>query len=397
MERLQTGPHPLFIWAECSGAPRFPASPFTPHAASLMPEPAPQPTAHPFFKRMNTISRRKRQYEVNTSLRAYLKQYRRETELPITYADLTRATESFPLLDKNGNDTGWQSFIYDPSMYGEINRSLTRIYALLKAAGNNAVMEHLRVERVDFCAFGNSQPFRIRIVNQYNDNADYFYVKKADASRIYGLELEELLSPNSINFLVYGNTLIEEHIVGIPGDQFIRDHFDRPTVNRVRLAKEFVKFNERCFVRLLGDMRSYNYVVVLTPDFENEQYRVRPIDFDQQSYEGRYKMYLPQFFKDNLSVVRLCTGLLNYETMIQYQNEERALMARRAATIPYRLNKLKACMRDDVIAPEDKFHQLGEELAEYHHNKDFRNCVSMGDLVFTHIETLLKPVDGFPN
>lgn len=345
---------------------------------------------------MNAISRRKKQYEVSPALRAYLKQYRRETELPITYQDLTRPAESFPLIDKDGNDTGWQSFIFDPSLYAEINRSLTRIYALLKAAGNNAVMEHLRVERVDFCAFGNSQPFRIRIVNQYNDNADYFYVKKADASRIYGLELEELLSPNSINFLVHGNTLIEEHIVGIPGDQFIRDHFDRPTVNRVRLAKEFVKFNERCFVRLLGDMRSYNYVVVLTPDFENEQYRVRPIDFDQQSYEGRYKVYLPQFFKDNVPVVRLCTGLLNYETMIQYQNEERALMSRRAATIPYRLNKLKVCMRDDTIAPDDKFHMLAEELAEYHHDKSFRHCVSMGDLVFTHIDTLLKPVEGFP-
>ncbi len=64
--------------------------------------------------------------------------------------------------------------------------------------------EHLVLERVDFCDFGNSRPFRIRIVNQFNDNYDHFYVKIADASRIYGLELEHVLSPNRINYLVNG-------------------------------------------------------------------------------------------------------------------------------------------------------------------------------------------------
>jgi hypothetical protein len=41
-------------------------------------------------------------------------------------------------------------------------------------------------------------------------------VKKADASRVYGLELEHLLSPNRLNFLTHGNTLIEEHIAASP-------------------------------------------------------------------------------------------------------------------------------------------------------------------------------------
>ena len=125
------------------------------------------------------------------------------------------------------------------------------------------------------CTFGNTKPFRIRIVNQYNDNHDYFYVKKADASRLYGLELEQLLSPNEINFHIDGDTLIEEHIIGVPGDDFINNYLDHDDLNEVRLAKEFIKFNERCFVRLLGDMRAYNYVVEMTPDFEQNQYRVR--------------------------------------------------------------------------------------------------------------------------
>jgi hypothetical protein len=58
------------------------------------------------------------------------------------------------------------------------------------------------VDRIDFGDFGNSKPFRIRVTNLFNDNSDYFYVKQADASRIYGLELDHILSPNRISLLV---------------------------------------------------------------------------------------------------------------------------------------------------------------------------------------------------
>ena len=81
-------------------------------------------------------------------------------------------------------------------------------------------------------------------------------------------------------------------------------------------------------------MRSYNYVVDITPDFEEVHYRVRAIDFDQQSYEGAVNHYLPQFFKENAAVVKLCTELLNYPTMKQYQHEERTLIDRRAKAEP---------------------------------------------------------------
>jgi hypothetical protein len=92
------------------------------------------------------------------------------------------------------------------------------------------------VDRIDFCDFGNSKPFLIRVTNLFNDNSDYFYVKQADASRIYGLELEHILSPNRINYMVKGNTLIEEHIAGVPGDAFLRDYLPDPKLNKVRIA-----------------------------------------------------------------------------------------------------------------------------------------------------------------
>jgi len=157
----------------------------------------------------------------------------------------------------------------------------------------------------------------------------------------------------------------------------------------VRLAKEFIKFNERCFVRLLGDMRAYNYVVEVTPDFEENQYRVRAIDFDQQCYEGRRTLYLPQFFKNNLPVVKLCTELINIDTSHQYQREERALMRRRLNFALHRVQHLRECMCADKISSQEKTYQLRKELATMHDDFRFMLCQSMGEITFLNITLTL--------
>ena len=267
---------------------------------------------------------------------------------------------------------------------------LKQIYVLLRSEGQKSVLKNLYIDRVDLCTFGNTRPMRVRVVNQFNDNHDYFYIKKADASRVYGLEIEELLSPNDINFLIWKDTLIEEHIIGVPGDQFIKEYLPRPDIHEVRLAKEFIKFNERSFVRLLGDMRAYNYVVEVTPDFEENQYRVRAIDFDQQCYEGKRTMYLPQYFKNNLPVVQLCTRLINRDTALQYQQEERALIKRRLNFTKIRIGHLENCMRGDQISSPEKTNQLKKELAEMHKDPRFLKCKTMGEITFLNLSLMLK-------
>lgn len=332
---------------------------------------------------------RKQFFPINESFRHYLKEYQRAVDLPATYEDMLKYEDSFPLLNKNGEDTLWQTLMFEAQYGRELYEGLKKIYVILRSGGDESALSNLYIDRVDFCTFGNTKPMRVRVVNQYNDNHDYFYVKKADASRVYGLELEELLSPNHINFLVYGDTLIEEHIIGIPGDDFIRDYMPRVDLHEVRLAKEFIKFNERCFVRLLGDMRAYNYVVEVTPDFEQNQYRVRAIDFDQQCYEGRRTFYLPQFFKNNLPVVNLCTQLINFETSQQYQREERSLIKRRINFALHRISHLRDCMCIDKISSEDKMKQLRQELATMHDDFRFMLCQSMGEITFLNITTTL--------
>lgn len=338
------------------------------------------------------ISKKKEIYPISTGLRKYLEEFGREKDIPVSYEDLLRYKDGFPLFDKSGQDTLWETVMFDSETQSELNSGLTSIYALLKTDGDLSVIEHLIVDRIDYCQFGNSKPFRVRIVNQFNDNYDYFYVKVADASRVYGLELEHILSPNRINYVVNNNSLIEEHIAGIPGDAFINQYINLPNFNKVRLAKEFVKFNERCFVRLLGDMRSYNYVIDVTPDFEEEQYRVRALDFDQQSYEGRLRMYMPQYFKENNQIVSFCIEVMNPETVRQYQYEERTLMKKRYEAASGKINKLMACIVLDTISTTEKTNHIIAELNTHHKTSIFNNCKNMGEVVRLHLQKMLtKP------
>jgi hypothetical protein len=143
-------------------------------------------------------------------------------------------------------------------------------------------------------------------------------------------------------------------------------------------------------VRLLGDMRSYNFVIDITPDIEDFQYRIRPIDFDQQSYEGRKNLYLPQFFKENYAFVELCRQFLNKDSIEQYQTEERTLMAFRVASSRFRLMELLNIMAKDQISNPKKLAQLKSELAEYFHAPIFEKSKSMGQVVKRQLKQTLQ-------
>ena len=329
----------------------------------------------------NIISRKKPNYPVNGSLRRYLHEFHRMVELPLDYSDLLRYENSFPLLDSDGEDTLWHSVSYSPSENKEVYRGLLEIYDKLSSSGTLKAIDHLSVSRIDYCLFGNSHPFRIKIINLVNDNHDYYYIKKADASRVYGLELEHITSPNKINYFIHNHTLVEEHIMGIPGDRFINHTINVQDHNLVRLSKEFVKFNERSFVRLLGDMRDYNYVVDITPDFDQIQYRIRAIDFDQEAYEGNIKMYLLQFFKENAKFVSLSLKHISQESIDQYRVEERALITKRILLSMYQYKKLMRVMSGDTISTDEKIAELADNLNTYHQTNVFSACVKMGELV----------------
>ena len=339
------------------------------------------------------ISRKKLHYPISPSLWQYLYHFGRYSEIPMVYEDLLRFTEAMPYENPQGEETLWLTVSYPPDVMLELRPKLTQIYAALKVGGGVAHHEHLEVDRIDYGEFGNSRPFRIRITNQYNDNSDYYYVKTADASRVFGLELEYSLSPNRINYLVRGNTLIEEHIVGVPGDVFIQDYLPDPSLDRVRVAKEFIKFIERCFIRLLGDMRSVNYVVQMTPDFEKVQYRIWPIDFDQQCNNGRAKVYMAYHCDSNKNLTRMSFRQINRATIAQYAEEERTQMIRRAVIGKRRLKALLKVMENEELSPIENVYRLREELGEIHQTRIFEKCETMGQLTQVHIRHILENAD----
>lgn len=333
------------------------------------------------------MSRKKPTFPVSERFHRYLAKYNRNIKIPVFYDDLLRFAGAVVVYDQHEEDTFWVRCYYSDSERKEIDKSLKKVYTILHSDGSEDSLEFLNVDAIDYCTFGNSKPFRIKVRNVLNDSFMYFYVKKADASRVYGLEFEHILSPHRINFLVYRETLIEEHIAGIPGDVFIDEELpDCDERAKTQIAKQFVKFNERCTIRLLGDMRSYNYVIIPTHDFDHVEYQIRAIDFDQQCYEGNLKVYRPQFFKENFKMVQLVSDKLQDSSIEQYRKEERSLLAKRIINAQTRYKELMRCILNDDISNDENVKQLRKDLYDFSRDMKFKKSKSMGQILRTALD-----------
>ena len=339
------------------------------------------------------ISRKKKIFPPLRAFDRYLRSFNRTYRMPLTYHDLLNYDHALALYDASGEDLLWSTLTYARGSEEEVHRALLEMYAFLRGGGDLSMTRFLQVDRVDLCMYGNTKPFRIRISNRLNDNFEYFYIKQADASRIFGLELEHILSPNRIIFFTDQETLLEEHIYGIPGDLFRDRYLGQFDFNSVRFAKEFVKFNERCFLRLLGDMHASNFVVDVTMDFESNFYRIRSIDFDQQSYEGTLNVYRPQFFKENYPFVKMVMEKLPEETVYQYQVEERTLIQKRMHSAKRRLDALLHAVEDQPLSEPQNIKSLALSLCEHYDQRNFLNCHSMGALVRCSLEQIKVILD----
>ena len=347
------------------------------------------------------MSKKKPAYPINEELDEYLEYYNRKIEIPIHYDDLLRFSGSVAVYDANDEDTLWVRVFYPEFDRDEIDLALKRVYSNFVSDGSDKIFQYLNVDYVDYCTFGNSKPFRIKVRNILNDNYTLFYVKKTDASRVYGLELEHMLSPYNLNFVIYENTLIEEHIVGIPGDVFFKKNLPECSeFDKAQIAKEFVKFNERCMIRLLGDMRSYNYVIVPTHDFDSVNYKIRAIDFDQQCYEGKIKVYRPQFFKENKVMVDLVQSKLTVDSVNQYIVEERSIIAKRILSWGRRLKRLLEVCKEDNIAPSENTELLKSQLLDLTGDINFRDSKTMGEVLIHALDFVKRnyeDVEAKPN
>ncbi len=329
-------------------------------------------------------------FPVNDSFQAYLKYYGRDVEIPIHYTDLANYSYADSLKDKKGKWTHWENAVYEPSQRETLKKALIETYIILKNRAILAPGKNFDIERIDFCEYGNSIPFRIKIIDRDKDQYDFFYVKQADASRIYGLELEHLLTHNPINFLSHQNTLVEAHIEGTPGDLFIQQEMQLTSKDKIAISKAFVQFNESCFARLLGDMRSYNFVVNPIAIDGHIEYRMRAIDFDQQCYEGRKNYYLPQFYKENIDFVELVLQNLTPADIEATQQIEFNSMAARIILYRQQLMQLVNTIIKDDISENYKINMLRNELNEHFETTRFSKCKTMGAIVKQQLKQVLQ-------
>jgi len=329
-------------------------------------------------------------FPVNQAFRDYLQHYGRDTALPVLYHHLVNYSYANSIKDKKGKWTHWENAVYETEHFEKLKQGLLTNYAILKKLPVTIVQEQYNVERIDFCDYGNSIPFRIKIAENNSGRHDFFYVKQADASRIYGLELEHLLTHNPINFLHYQNTLVEEHIDGIAGDIFLEQNPGMGGSERKAIAKAFVQFNENCFVRLLGDMRSYNFVINSLSSDSHTRYRLRAIDFDQQCYEGRKVLYFPGFYKENAAYVELVLQHLTAVEIEESQQIEFASMAARIINYRRRLMELLNSMVNDDISENYKINILKNELNHHFNTTRFAACKTMGAIVKQQLKQVLQ-------
>jgi DNA-binding transcriptional regulator YbjK len=137
-------------------------------------------------------------------------------------------------------------------------------------------------------------------------------------------------------------------------------------------------------------MHSSNFVVVITPDFEETHYRIRAIDFDQQSYEGKKSIYLPQYFKQNNALIKMGIKYITSESMAQYQKEERALIATRLKTSTIEIEDLLTCMENDTISTQENIETLKKDLTRHYKNEEFLKCRNMGNILRESLNQVLK-------
>ena len=132
----------------------------------------------------------------------------------------------------------------------------------------------------------------------------------------------------------------------------------------------------------------------MTHDFDHVEYKIRAIDFDQQSYEGKFNIYRPQFFKENLKMVELVSETFQKFSIDQYKIEERSILVKRLKSFQDRMDMLVTCMENDVISKPEYINLLKSKIYDYTLDVKFKPCNSMGHILR---ETLRFLVANYEN
>lgn len=319
---------------------------------------------------------------ITPSVQAYLERVGRYQALPIVYQDLLQYRFTDAVRDENGKLTHWERLSFTPEYASTLYPRLWSAIRLL----DPLTAEGASIGVVDICEYGNSNPFRIQL-KLANGSDRWYFLKQADSSRIFGLELAHLVGTEKLHYLVHDQTVLESAIEGTPGDQFLRQWLpglDRD--ERLSLAEGFVRFCQQCYWTLLGDMRNYNWVVRL----DGESPRFLPIDFDQQLHEGFPPFYSPSYFRENLGWVELVEETLLPDRIRDIEKQEQQRLVHALSSHGGRIEQLMDAFQ---AVPLSERHQLrGLVQAWYSDKWPTDSLPTPTELLRHHWQTLILRV-----
>ena len=132
----------------------------------------------------------------------------------------------------------------------------------------------------------------------------------------------------------------------------------------------------------------------MTHDFDHVVYRIRAIDFDQQSFEGKLKVYRPQFFKENYKMVELVKSKLLEHSIDQYKLEERSIIAKRILSSGNRIKLLSKICKNDDISLSANIKLLKKEIYELTRDVQFKKCKTMGEILELALDFVKRNYQG---
>ena len=94
---------------------------------------------------------------------------------------------------------------------------------------------------------------------------------------------------------------------------------------------------------------------------------------------------------------------LTYDSIDQYKIEERSIVAKRIISNEKKINQLLISMKEKPISNKENLDKLKLEIYKFTKHKDFKNSVSMGDLMDASLSFLkrnyknIKPISTLRN
>jgi hypothetical protein len=215
--------------------------------------------------------------DIENRVAEYLKKYSNFANLP-EYTELRDGLEPKERIEMNHSDNSVITQLEIPYSLLKEKTNLVRSIASKLWGGNEKIeriFSEMEIDSIEEISYADTKPLKVTV--EFSGRLErVFYAKPFDERRLFGLELENLLSPYKYTYSVGDGAIYEDEIHGIEAMEI-----DGETENDKNYLEEVVGLDYRCYVMLLGDMHDQNYIVSKNKAGEDLRYIVRPIDFDK--------------------------------------------------------------------------------------------------------------------